>query len=219
MPAINATRPAFITFTGVDHVGLLPGMRALSGRYPIEWGVLIDPDREDQPLFPGRGAQQVIRASGLRLSAHICGSAAQSIVAGREPGLDLEGYLRAQINHSRDGSSELALYNSHAFAIRHNLRAALQCQGEFPSDDRVDWLYDVSFGTGRKPNSWPPIDRPEPLCGYSGGIGPTNVADLLTSFPVTGTLPYWIDMESGVRTEGRFDLAKCALVCELVFGA
>jgi hypothetical protein len=31
--------------------------------------------------------------------------------------------------------------------------------------------------------------------------------------------PYWIDMESGVRTDDRFDLDKCELVLMQVFDA
>jgi hypothetical protein len=211
-------RPAFVTFTGIDLSALVPGMRALSERFPIEWGVLIDTDKQDQPLYPGRNEQQIIQASGLRLSAHICGSAASSIVEGLDPKLNLDGFARVQINHSRNGSGELAIQNSYAFSVRQDIRVALQCQCPFPNDDRVDWLYDVSFGTGKMPTAWPAIVSAHPLCGYSGGLGPTNVADLLTKFPVAKGTPFWIDMESGVRTEGRFDLEKCAAVCELVFG-
>jgi len=211
-------RPAFITFTGVDDASLLPGMQALSARFPIEWGVLIDPDQEDRPLFPGRTLRLSIQTSAMRLSAHICGTAARAIVEGRDPGLDLRGFARVQLNHSRHGSDERALRNSHAFGVERNVRVALQCQAAFPSDERVDWLYDVSFGTGTMPDDWPAIASGHPLCGYSGGIGPANVAELLTKFPVAGGAPFWIDMESGVRTEGRFDLQKCAAVCELAFG-
>lgn len=211
-------KPAFVTFTGIDHSALVPGMRALSERFPIEWGVLIDTDRQDQPLYPGQSERLSIQASGLRLSAHVCGSAASSIVEGRDPKLDLEGFARVQINHSRSGSSHLAIQHSCTFGVARNIRVALQCQGAFPNDDRVDWLYDVSFGTGKMPTAWPAIVSAHPLCGYSGGLGPANVADLLTKLPVAKGTPFWIDMESGVRTEGRFDLEKCAAVCESVFG-
>jgi hypothetical protein len=215
----NTIKPAFITLTGVDHAALLPGMQALSKRFPIEWGVLIDPDREGRPLYPGRSALQSIQASNLRLSAHICGPAASSIVKGHDPQLDLEGFARVQINHSRNGSDELAIQNSCAFGIRRNIRVALQCQGgAFPIDARVDWLYDVSFGSGKMTAAWPPVVSAHPLCCYSGGLGPTNVADLLRKFPVANGTPFWIDIESGVRTEGHFDLEKCGAVCELVFG-
>lgn len=214
----NTNRPTFITFTGVDRADLLPGMHALSERFPIEWGVLIDADQEDRPLFPGRGVRQLLQASALRQSAHICGGAASAIVQGHDPRLDLEGFSRVQINHSRNGSDEVSIRNSCAFGLRHDIRIALQCQGAFPADDRVDWLYDVSFGSGRMPAAWPAVVSAHPLCGYSGGLGPTNVAELLAKFPIAVGVPFWIDMESGVRTEGRFDLGKCAAVCELAFG-
>jgi hypothetical protein len=217
MPA-HKLKPSFITFTGVDHAGLLPGMRNLSRRFPIEWGVLIDPEQEGSPLYPGTGERQLIQASGLRLSAHICGPAAQSIVRGHDSKLNLQGYSRIQINHSRNGANELAILNSQAFGDRWNIRVALQCQDAFPADSRVDWLYDVSFGTGTMPVTWPAIVCAQPLCGYSGGLGPKTIADLLGQFPVAIGVPFWIDMESGVRTDGLFDLQKCTTVCELVFG-
>jgi hypothetical protein len=214
----NKTKPAFITFTGVDRADLLPGMHVLSKRFPIEWGVLIDPEQGDRPLYPRQNERQVIQASALRLSAHVCGTAAKSIVEGGDPELDLEGFSRVQINHSRDGSSELEVLNSCAFSARRHIRVALQCQGHFPTDSRVDWLYDVSFGTGKTPSAWPPIISGQPLCGYSGGLSPKTLHDVLPKFPVAQGIPFWIDMESGVRTDGLFDLEKCASVCELVFG-
>jgi hypothetical protein len=216
--APHRTPPAFVTFTGVDHADLLPGMQALSKRFPIEWGVLIDPGQEGRTLYPGREHRQSIQASALRLSAHVCGAAARSIVEGHDPEVDLAGFSRLQVNHSRNGSSELEIRNCCAFGARLGMRIALQCQGRFPADDRVDWLYDVSFGTGKRPTTWPPIAPGGSLCGYSGGLGPSTLAELLPQFPVAPGAAFWIDMESGVRTAGRFDLEKCATVCELVFG-
>lgn len=219
MMASNTPRPLFITFTGVDDAALITGMQALSARWPIEWGVLIDQEREGLPLFPDARDRQLIQECGLSLSAHICGTAARAIAEGRDPGLSLHGFRRAQINHGREGSSEAVVANCHAYGVRHRVRVALQCQGAFPADNRVDWLYDVSFGTGRKPSSWPAISGIEPLCGYSGGLDPTNVAANLGRFPVADSARFWIDMESGVRTELKFDLAKCAAVCAAVFDA
>src|ERR1700732_2418570 len=89
-------QPAFVTFTGVDRADLLPGMQALSKRFPIEWGVLIDPDQENRPLYPGRKERQRIQPSALRLSAHVCGAAAKAIVEGDDPELDLAGFSRVQ---------------------------------------------------------------------------------------------------------------------------
>jgi hypothetical protein len=210
--------PSFITFTGVDDDSLLPGMLALSARYPIEWGVLLDAAQEGAPLFPVKAVRLAIQAAPLRLSAHICGGAAKAIVEGREPGLDLRGYSRVQINHSRSGSNSSEIRNSQQFAARHGVRSALQCQGDFPDDLRADWLYDVSFGTGVRPGTWPAIGTQKTFCGYSGGLNPDNVADMLAGLTVPPGAEYWIDMESGVRTGSKFDLSKCEAVCRIVYG-
>ena len=95
--------------------------------------------------------------------------------------------------------------------------ALLQCQGLFPDDARLDWLFDVSFGTGIRPTHWPRAN-PAVLCGYSGGIGPDTVSAVVEAIAAPAGVPYWIDMESGIRTNDRLDLDKCETVCRAVFG-
>ena len=212
------TRPAFITFTGADRAGHVEGMRALAARYPVEWGILVDPARSGQPLFPAGEDLWALQHCGLRLSAHVCGAPAKAIVETAGCGLDLSGFSRVQVNHGFDGSNGREVENASRFGAARGLRAALQCQGEFPPDGRVDWLFDVSFGKGRAPTAWPAVRHYAPLCGLSGGLNAGNVASVLASLDVGPGLPYWIDMESGVRTGGLFDLDACAAVCVAVYG-
>lgn len=214
---MNTTKPAFITFTGADRSESIPGMQALAARYPIEWGILIDSALEGQPLFPNRRELHAIRSAGLRLSAHICGAAASDIVNGRDPGLDLGGFARAQINHGFHGSSAGDIENSYLLCARYAVRPILQCLGAFPDDARVDWLYDISFGNGIKPAAWPELHSERPFCGYAGGLGPATIGDAIRAFQVKPGLAYWIDMESGVLTDGKLDLAKCEAVCKAVY--
>jgi hypothetical protein len=127
------------------------------------------------------------------------------------------GFSRLQINHGRAGSTAQQIRHGRDFAAGQGMRAVLQCQGAFPQDAGVDWLFDVSFGTGAAPRDWPPLSSSQPFCGFSGGLGPDNVRARLAYAPVAPGVAYWIDMESGVRTDGRFDTAKCAAVCAAVF--
>ncbi|MFZ6776852.1 hypothetical protein ACO0LD_08450 [Undibacterium sp. Ji83W] len=192
-------------------------MQALSRQYPVEWGILIDTAREGIPLFPDHKARQAMQRSGLRLSAHVCGELAQAIAEGRDPDFDFSGYSRVQINHGRAGSSEQEIQNCYLFGVRNGVRPALQSQGVFPNDGRADWLYDVSFGNGVKPATWPPLQHAHPFCGFSGGIGPASIKDVLQVLAIAPDTPYWLDMESSVRTDNQFDLSKCRRVCEVAF--
>lgn len=214
MSSVSRT-PAFVTFTGVDRTELIPGMIELAAKYPIEWGILLDPDQEGQMLFPAKDERRKMLSSPLRFSAHVCGEPAQDITCGREPQIDLRGFSRLQLNHSRTGSDSRAISNAYTYCIRHGLRLALQCQGDFPRDTRADWLFDVSFGTGIKVTEWPIVNHDHPFCGYSGGLSPETIKESLTRF--RAQTDYWIDMESGVRTGGLFDLEKCEQVCRLVY--
>jgi hypothetical protein len=213
-------KPAFIAFTGVDRPELKDGLAALSSRYSIEWGILIDEERRDSALFPDASVRaQLLSGTPLRWAAHICGTAARRIAD--EPdfaGFDLAGFQRIQINHSFRGSSETHITNSCAFGRRHGVRTILQCSGEFPVDLRVDWLFDTSFGRGSMPRSWPALPSRGAFCGLSGGLNPDNVREILTSLAAPADAVYWIDMESGVRTDGWMDLAKCEAVCRAVYG-
>jgi hypothetical protein len=213
--------PAFIAFTGVDRRELLGGMVRLSARYPIEWGLLVDADRDGREmLFPGAPVREAIHSAGrLRWAAHVCGSLARAIADGpAAPPLSLAGFQRLQVNHGFAGSTPAQVARCTAFGRAHGVRAVLQCQAAFPPDDGVDWLYDTSFGRGARPTDWPPLAPGGPFCGFSGGIGPDNVRDVLARIDAPAGVPFWIDMESGVRTDGAFDLAKCEAVCRAVYG-
>ena len=213
--------PTFIAFTGIDRIDLLPGMKRLSARYPIEWGVLIDPDQEEKALFPDAATRATLLAEReLRWAAHVCGTGAREIVAAPlATSLAVSGVQRVQVNHSFQGSAPEQIAATRDYGRRLGVRTVLQCASDFPTEAGVDWLYDVSFGTGVKPDRWPaPSAADGPFCGYSGGIGPETVGEILARIAAPAGALYWIDMESGVRTNGAFDLAKCEAVCRAVYG-
>jgi len=213
--------PCFIAFTGVDRLDLLPGMKRLSERYPIEWGVLVDPAQEDMALFPDAELRAALLAErDLRWAAHVCGAAARAIVADPiSAPLAPSGVQRVQVNHGFQGSDAIQVAAARDYGRRLGVRPVLQCQGEFPAEAGLDWLFDVSFGRGVHPDQWPaPPPTSGAFGGYSGGVGPDTVVDILARIAAPRGALYWIDMESGVRTDGAFDLAKCEAVCRAVYG-
>ena len=75
-------------------------------------------------------------------------------------------------------------------------------------------------GRGAAPPSWPKA-REGAFCGYAGGLNPDIIGVTLPVIAacVPAGQPYWIDMESGVRTDDRFDLDKCEFVMMQVYDA
>ena len=217
---MSFTPPSFIAFTGVDRPELRGQMERLARRYPIEWGILIDEQPRQSALFPAPElVRSLLQDSTMRWAAHVCGALATRIAAGTErvPKDLFTHFKRLQINHGFEGSSTEQARHCSEYASLLGCRAVLQCQGEFPQDPQVDWLYDVSFGRGSRPTSWPSLPRGKALCGFSGGINAENVRDILETIAAARGSSYWIDMESGVRTDGLMDIGKCEAVCRAVF--
>jgi hypothetical protein len=209
---VNRT-PEWITFTGADDETDVDGMIALAARYPIEWGILHSLSKFGVPRYPRHTERFVHR--GLRLAAHLCGGFSRDIMAGevfdRVPRDIFDGYARVQVNHAAPCVAPIARFQEHI---------ALPCVAQarsdrFPAEDVIGWLFDRSGGAGVAPASWPRHPGGGRLVGYAGGLGPENVRAALEAIGAEG--PYWIDMESGVRTGDRFDLELCRCVCEAVY--
>ena len=208
-----ARAPDFITFTGIDDRTLVEGLEALSARYPIEWGVLLDPAQQGKvPRFPAEQTIARVAQSGLRLAAHLCGAHTEAL-RDREPShapLALACFGRIQIN-----SHTVSVVDASRFGATIGRRCILPCTGDrFPDADDVDWLHDLSGGRGQATSAWPPY--PGRLAGYAGGIGPDTAAAAVAAIGADG--PYWIDMETRIRTDDWLDLELCAQVCRAVYG-
>ncbi len=213
------TLPLFITFTGADARTNVGNMRWISDRYPVEWGILFSRSRQgNENRYPDMGAVMgIMGTGGLRLASHFCGEMAREIMgyaAGDPCRLPMLGTRRVQINHPHPSVAA-----AQRFGQMEGKRCILQCRGAtFPYEHDVDWLYDVSGGNGVRPGTWPA--HPGKLVGYAGGINASNVLDTIES--INGLMgrcgPYWLDMESGVRTDDWFDLEKVREICSLVYG-
>ena len=70
-----------------------------------------------------------------------------------------------------------------------------------------------------RPRWLPQVYNTHPFCGVSGGIDLHNVIELLSARLIVAMgVPFWIDIETGVRTDGLLDIDKCAAVCAAVYG-
>ena len=212
-------KPTFITFTGADEKTDPYEMAALSEEYPIEWALLLSPKKQGiEPRYPRLETIEwlVSELPTLRWSAHLCGADARAVIEDGSSAHEniLRHFQRVQIN-TADPLVMPSLIGS--WAAKRNLRAILQCRGDFPRVASVDVLFDASGGRGISPAAWPGATRTT-FCGYAGGLRPENVAAAVATIGMQG-ITYWIDMETGVRDEcDLFSLEKCRAVCEAVYG-
>ena len=213
---IKARKPDFVTFTGIDINTDLAKVLELSQkyRYAVEWGVLFSAERssEREARYPSRDFIQACRHFPIRKALHLCGTDAKLVsLKIMDPSISPVGFDRVQIN-VKDPKEEGIL----SFSQRFNTQCIIQVRGNFvPCSDTIQQLFDCSEGTGKQPEYWPRHPGGGICVGYAGGITPENVIETLQHIKSDG--PYWIDMESGVRTDDWLDLSKCEAVLKAVY--
>ena len=213
-----------ITLTGIDDKTDIKELVRLQKQYPlVEFGVLLSWSRQgSERRYPSFQTIKAFNEAGLRLSAHVCGSAARQFAQGET---DLLDYLFDQIGTVRFHRMQLNLagFPAEKFVplpteygcIKEIILQRLDAD-EFDLlrerlGDHPSVLLDASGGRGRE-TPIVPLKGPFKV-GYAGGFGPDNVDGKLTFLldrPEIGE--FWIDMESGVRSFDWFDTAKAEAV-------
>ena len=221
-----------ITFTGVDEWTDIDRLVDIQHRYPkAEFGVLMSRNwQKNGNRFPSPAVIENLYGRGLRLSAHLCGSLATGFLYDcafsslEQPFWNilhnLEMFQRIQLNVSgckEKPEYDIAPYPMEEVIIQQGDDLNLFEQLYITSGDHIAILLDKSGGRGVDTPIEAPAYASKVHLGFAGGINPDNVIDKMneiTSLPVGR---FWIDMESGVRTDDRFDLDKVETVCKKVY--
>lgn len=217
----------YVSITGADDAVAAGALGAISAQYPfVEWAVLLMPESMGRNRFPSAAWIENFAGAGenVHKAMHLCGGAFLGFMA-QDPAILklMRGFRRIQLNlefGAVEGRYDLA-----------QLPARMKAHPEFEfivqyTEKRRDFLlllrdvpnhavlFDQSAGRGVSPDSWPsPLDGH--FCGYAGGINPDNIQDNLAAIArAAGGARTWIDMESGVRTDDRFDLKKVGMILE-----
>jgi hypothetical protein len=218
-----------VTITGADD-GVSPkDLAVLSVAYPfVEWGILFSMKRFGVARYPHPDwvgellhVKEEDSPAPMKLAAHVCGSFAREIADGTRLRFD-EGqdFDRVQLNGIPLGTPTLgetaARMAPQELILQAKSLDELAKVGTTPVSlwpRTMQVLLDASGGTGKEISDYP-FQLPKNVCvGFAGGIGPDNVERILGE--VTSAFPdrdFWIDMESGVRTDDVFDLEKVASV-------
>ena len=216
-----------ITFTGIDEKTDIKALIEIQNRYPyVEFGVLVSKNwHENGNRYLDPAKLRRLAYAGLNLSCHVCGSYARRIIQDIEWShlLDLLGdnwdiFDRCQINIAGTKPNERTFFLKTPKFFKEII-IQQKSVDEHPVWDRINWhgymsmLLDASGGLGidTPVRIWPDwFDK----VGYAGGMNPDNVGEKLTYLMENAKHPFWIDMESGVRTDDWFDLDKVVKVLE-----
>lgn len=205
--------PIRITFTGIDERTDPDRVAELSKHYPCEWGVLYG-GRLNGNRYSGHRKVYPLYRREVRLAAHLCGKFVQNALA-YGPGYEVvrEHFHRFQLNAREYNLPQIARW-----AAGHQLPTIVQWrQKSFPRPDPwLQFLVDSSGGRGVTITNIPGSNGA--LVGYAGGINPENVKQIVGLISEANEGRYWIDMESGVRTDDWLDLDKCEAVLKSVYG-
>lgn len=218
----------YISITGADDAVDPADLLALSREFPAaEWAILLLPERAGTKRFPRADwiKSFAAQAAGLNTAMHLCGGALLGFIKGDDDIFSaMQGFSRIQLN-LKFGDVE-GQYDPAALLKRvadnprwqFIIQYAKDKQGLLPLLKDIPnhaVLFDESAGRGISPDTW---DAPLPghFCGYAGGLNPDNVAQNIEIIAkVAAGHDTWIDMETGVRTNDVFDLAKVRRVLEI----
>lgn len=216
-----------ITFTGVDKKTSVYALKSIQQEFPIaEFGILFSRNwATNGHRYPSPNIVNKFLDQGLNLSAHLCGRIAKdayngifdSVFEATSDVLMHRDFKRFQLNVATYG-------NFHKGSLPHTKGRALEFiiqQKSSSIEDTeayqrfkycnpqlaVSMLVDSSGGKGI--DSGLDIVNTNEKIGYAGGINPDNVGDKLQTLLDNNLVgDFWIDMETGVRTDDWFDIDK-----------
>lgn len=202
----------------------------LTEEFPfVEWGILLHKSNEGKPRYPSFDWIKSLADFDLPLSGHICGQWVRDICAGewtilRDHPEIWPMFKRFQLNFRNydinkinfvDGLKSIPHYEEKTYILQLQsfddelLKFVQRCY------INANAVFDKSGGNGVEPDYWPhaPVDQ---YVGYAGGLSPDNLERQLNAISTCeNKMPIWIDAETHLRTDDKFDLDKCRKFLEI----
>ena len=218
----------YCSITGADDAVDVADLTKIATKFPmVEWAILLLRARAGQPRFPTTSWIENFTAhsKGQNKAMHLCDDGFLGFIAKDPDVLELmSGFQRIQLNlkfgdvEGKYDPAELVARVKESPQWQFILQYTREKQGLLPLFKDVKnhaVLFDASAGQGISPDRW---DAPLAghFCGYAGGLNPDNVGKNLQDIArVAAGHVTWIDMETGVRTDDKFDLSKVERVLEI----
>lgn len=225
-----------VTFTGADNTTNPDRLAELSQEYPfVEWGFLLSMAKSgESPRYPSLPKLFDFSSVEGEKAVHLCGWLARKAAGNVAFSYPLQtaltllpGVNRIQINVGRTiHDFPYAVQNLSEQAMRAGVATILQSYSftipemeaamtkDYPG---VVFLHDNSGGKAIDGDFQKPVNND--YVGFAGGITPENVeGNIHQVYDLGGDNDFWIDIESGVRTNDQLDLDKVVRVLEIAKG-
>ena len=214
-----------VTFTGVDDYTNLSELQKIQKDYPIaEFGVLVTAKWEQYQRCLNPKTIPSLGDYELNLSCHLCGRVARAVLHNDfNEAIELvkkfDVFKRCQLNIAKEETEDELDID-----VPETLDELIIQQ---PSVDNCDLFYkiknrnkmsvliDGSGGEGIKTDL--KTLKVDFKVGYAGGLNPDNIEETLEKlFNDENVGDFWVDMETGCRTDEKFDLGKVVKVLKRI---
>ena len=218
--------PKYLSFVGVDESTNLDDLSNFIKYRECEVGVLISGKYNVKNRYPSlefikefanlagthrlKYARSAWAARLTTFSIHLCGDYAKRY-CNNELSLDehklLSNFDTVQINRLAYDYDSLLKSNT-------PYNKVVQFRGDFfPCKSDLTYLIDRSGGKGIPLDNFPYL-HDEQLVGVAGGLNIDTVENIVLNCPYK---EYYLDMESGIRTDDNFDIDKCEKIYNKVY--
>lgn len=219
-----------ISFVGIDTNTKLEDISNFSSDITCEWSVLFSDSKSltNHIRYPSYNFCKEFlewgQKKGLNTSLHLCGDVIQRYFNQDKDVMELSDLAcRIQLNLNiksfpdydklSDDVISMITNRGHTLILQQNKTKEKFMSKLLAKTDLVHVLHDGSGGFGREITEVVP---PEGNCftGYAGGIKPENVVRIVNLIENNNPnkKDYYIDMESGIRTDNIFSVEKCRQV-------
>lgn len=221
-----------ISFIGIDKKTNIDRLLKIAEKYPeVEFGFLCSDSKTNTDTnnrYPKLVLLQQLKNKNINLSLHVCGRLARNIC--KTGSLDevkkfvgpyFDMFDRIQLNVVGSKMNNL-ITNTYGKQIiiqtnlnEHKSKATYEML-RAANLNNIVFLSDNSGGKGLEVD----FDYFEGLDyqGFAGGLKPENILERKEEIDSLWEKDYWLDMESGVRTDDWFDLDKVEDICKKVLG-
>jgi len=217
-----------VTFTGVDQKTKVKDLEALQEKYPfVEFGILISETNTNKNVSNRYPSLVMLkRLKNIKnLSLHICGRFVREIMTKNDwsgvkslMGNYWDIFSRVQLNAAGyEKFSDSVTFPEEKQVIIQMKSDKTAFYDTYKQVANVVGFQDNSGGTGVFTNEW--IVPEDFAFGFAGGLSIDNVVDVVKTIDAQYDGAYWIDMETSVRTNDKFDVKKCEEVCKALVDA